>query len=40
MIIFNAKIRDIKWIVVASVIGFLSTKYGVAFMGDKIGYIF
>ena len=39
-IIFNAKIRDIKWIVVASVIGFLSTKYGVSFMGPKIGYIF
>ncbi len=39
-VIFNAKVKDVKWIVVASVIGFLATKYGVAFMGPKIGYIF
>ena len=36
----NAKPKDIKWIILASVIGFVSTKYGVAFMGPKIGYIF
>ena len=38
-VIFNAKTKDMKWIILASIIGFFSTKYGVAYMGTKIGYI-
>ena len=38
-IIFNAKIKDIKWIIAASFIGFMSTKWGVEHLGVKLGYI-